>query len=206
MSPSAPRTVTRDRVRVDAGRLWGGGVATMLVAAGVAVVGVLAARALFSVPMLERWGGSVFVVDPTSLAVTSAVAALLATGLLHVLAVSTPRAYQFFAWISSLVIAAVILRVFLSGSGVLGKLFTAALYLIIGAAITSLLHGVGRAAVRYERVTSYDPEPVRGYGRDYADDSRGYDPDYGWGPDYADGRYRQPQDPYNGPTRPYRSY
>ena len=37
---------------VDAGRLWTGGVATALVAALVALVGVLIARGLFEVPVL----------------------------------------------------------------------------------------------------------------------------------------------------------
>ena len=37
---------------IDAGRLWTGGVATALVAALVAVVGVLIARGLFDVPVL----------------------------------------------------------------------------------------------------------------------------------------------------------
>lgn len=41
---------------VDAGRLWTGGVATALVAALVAVVGVLIARGLFDVPVLAPTG------------------------------------------------------------------------------------------------------------------------------------------------------
>jgi hypothetical protein len=43
---------TRSRPKVDGGRLWTGGVATAAVAALVAVVGVLIARALFEVPLL----------------------------------------------------------------------------------------------------------------------------------------------------------
>jgi hypothetical protein len=42
----------RGRLRVDAARLWTGGLATALVAALVAVVGVLIARGLFDVPVL----------------------------------------------------------------------------------------------------------------------------------------------------------
>src|SRR4029450_8046058 len=42
----------RGRVRVDAGRLWTGALATAVVAALVAVVGVLIARGLFDVPVL----------------------------------------------------------------------------------------------------------------------------------------------------------
>jgi hypothetical protein len=40
------------RPRVDAGRLWTGGLASALVAALVAVVGVVIARGLFDVPVL----------------------------------------------------------------------------------------------------------------------------------------------------------
>ena len=42
----------RGRLRVDAARLWTGGLATALVAALVAVVGVLIARGLFDFPVL----------------------------------------------------------------------------------------------------------------------------------------------------------
>src|SRR5918993_1539638 len=44
------------RPKVDAGRLWTGGVATAAVAALVAVVGVLIARGLFDVPLLAPTG------------------------------------------------------------------------------------------------------------------------------------------------------
>jgi hypothetical protein len=43
---------TRSRLSVDAGRLWMGGVATAVVAALIAVVGVLVARGLFDPPLL----------------------------------------------------------------------------------------------------------------------------------------------------------
>ena len=42
------------RPAVNAGRLWAGGLATALVAALIAVVGILAARGLFGVPMLAQ--------------------------------------------------------------------------------------------------------------------------------------------------------
>jgi hypothetical protein len=49
----------RGRVHIDAARLWTGGLATALVAALVAVVGVLIARGLFDDPVLApaREGG-----------------------------------------------------------------------------------------------------------------------------------------------------
>ena len=42
------------RQPVDAGRLWTGGLATAVVAALVALVGVLIARGLFDIPVLAR--------------------------------------------------------------------------------------------------------------------------------------------------------
>ena len=45
------------RPTVDAGRLWAGGAATALVAALIAVVGVLVARGIFDVSIALRAGG-----------------------------------------------------------------------------------------------------------------------------------------------------
>jgi hypothetical protein len=47
---------TRPAPKLDAGRLWTGGVATAAVAALVAVAGVLIARGLFDVPVLAPTG------------------------------------------------------------------------------------------------------------------------------------------------------
>jgi hypothetical protein len=81
----------RGRLRVDAARLWTGGLATALVAALVAVVGVLIVRGLFDVPVLAPTREGVLGGTSTArLAIVAAVAALLATGLMHLLLVSTP--------------------------------------------------------------------------------------------------------------------
>ena len=91
------------RPPVDAARLWTGGLATAVVAALIAVVGVVIARGLFDVPVLapEREG---VLGDSTTvrLAVLAAAAALVATGLMHLLLLSTPRPFRFFTWIVSL--------------------------------------------------------------------------------------------------------
>lgn len=144
MSPS------RTRHRVDVARLWAGGAATMIVAAGVALVGTLAIDALFSIDSLQRYGDDVYVGDKVTLAIASGLAALAATGLLHLLMMSAPRAHKFFAWIVGLAIVALILQELLTGYSLLDKLLTSALYLVIGIAITSLLSGVARTAIRYE--------------------------------------------------------
>ena len=85
---------------VDAGRLWTGGVATALVAALVAMVGVLIARGLFEVPVLAPTEeGTLGNASTFRLAAFAALAALLATGLLHLLLLSTPQPRRFFTWI-----------------------------------------------------------------------------------------------------------
>lgn len=151
------------RRRVDPLRIWAGGVATALVAGGVGFVGVLVIRALFRVPGLHRLSSEYYQFDQLSLAITAAAAALLATALLHLLMVGTPRAPTFFAWIMALFVVATILQEMLGGAGWFSKLLFSALYLVIGLAITSLLTGVGKTAVKYVPVR---PEP------DYRDDQR----------------------------------
>lgn len=168
-----PDTPAGTRRRVDPVRLWAGGAATMIVAAGVGFVGVLVIQAIFRVPGLHKVGAEVFALDQISLAISAAIAALLATGVLHLLMVSTPRAHTFFAWIMSLFVLGLIVQELIGGGGWLQKILLSALYLVIAVAITSLLTGVGRTAIKY---VSYHPhgryaEPQRSRYRDgYYDD------------------------------------
>lgn len=139
------------RRRVDPVRIWAGGVATALVAGGVAFVGVLVMRALDGVSGLHKLAGQGADLDRTMVVVAAAVVALLATGLLHLLLISTPRASTFFRWIIGLVVLAVVVQSLVAGEWY-GSVLVAALYLIIGLAIGSLLTGVGRTAVTYRPV------------------------------------------------------
>lgn len=91
---------------VDAKKLWSGGLATAVVAALAAVVGLLVIRELLDVPVITPemlFGRS----QAANLAVFAAIAALVAAGLLHLLLVSTPRATSFFSWICTLATVAV---------------------------------------------------------------------------------------------------
>lgn len=153
--------------RVDPVRLWGGGLATTLVAAGVALVGVLAIETIFTMPEVVRYTGEVAVGDKVRLATLSAIGALLATALLHVLMVSAPRAEKFFGWIVGLVVVLVILQELLTSFELRNRLAACILYLVIGIAITSLLRGVSRGAARYQGAD--DDEDAR-----YARDEDGY--------------------------------
>src|SRR5512132_4278759 len=137
---------------IDAGRLWTGGVATALVAALVAVVGVLIARGLFDVPVLAPTDeGARGNASTLRLAAFAAIAALLATGLLHLLLLSTPQPRRFFTWIITLATIAAALVPFLTGADLDEKIATSAITLVVGLAIGSLLSGVARSAVRTGR-------------------------------------------------------
>ena len=136
-------------MRIDASRLWTGGVATAVVAALVAVVGVLIARGLFGVPVLAPTEeGALGNANTARLALVAAGAALAATGLMHLLLLFIPRPQQFFAWIISLATLAAALVPFSTGAGIATKVATAAINLAIGVAIGSLLSGVAASAGR----------------------------------------------------------
>jgi hypothetical protein len=91
------------QVLVNAGRLWGGGLATACVAALVALVGVLVFGVVIDVslvrPALLLDVASTFAAD---YALTAFLLALLATGVAHALALTTPRPRMFFSWIVGL--------------------------------------------------------------------------------------------------------
>ncbi|GAA0613269.1 DUF6069 family protein [Streptomyces crystallinus] len=125
---------------VSAGRLWATGVATAVVAALAAVVGTLLMRGVLDVPLFAPrragvWG------DATTgyLAAWAAVAALVATGLLHLLLLAVPRPRAFFTWIASLVTVAMMLLPFTADLSTSTQLASAAVFLVIGATITGLL-------------------------------------------------------------------
>ena len=139
----------RGRPHVDAARLWTGGLATALVAALVAVVGVLIARGLFDVPVLApSREGVLGNANTARLAMLAAVAALLATGLMHLLLLFTPRPFRFFTWIVSLLTVVAVLAPFMTDAKLATKVASAAIGLVIGMAIGSLVSGAARSATR----------------------------------------------------------
>ena len=135
-------TYPANRPSVDAGRLWAGGAATALVAALVAVVGVLVCQSIFDVvmvrPPLIPIGNSF----TARYAITAAVLAILATALGHLLALTAPRPRSFFSWIVGLAtLVGVVLPFGLTGTTA-GRLATAGVDLVIGLAVLSLLNSV----------------------------------------------------------------
>jgi hypothetical protein len=135
--------------RLDAGRLWAGGFATAVVAALVAVVGILIARGVFGIPVLAPkgaglWGNA----NTTTYALAAGGAALAATALLHLLAVTTPRFGSFFTWIMLLATAiATALPLGLETTAA-SRVATAVINFVIGMAVMTTLNGVARSAVQ----------------------------------------------------------
>ena len=152
----------RGRPGVDARMLWSGGVATAVVAGLIALVGVLVCRWLFNIPILapKRYG-AYGDAHTTTLVLIAAGAALAATLLAHLLLLSTPRPMVFFGWIVGLITVIVVIFPFRTDAALSHKVATAALYLIIGIAIGTLIAGVGERATR---IRSMPAEPVgQGY-------------------------------------------
>jgi len=135
-----------DDVRVDPRKLWSGGAASAAVAALAALVGVLVSRWLFNLPVLApSQDGAYGDVRTTVLVLLAAAASLAATGLVHLLLISTPRPFLFFGWIVALVTTLVVVYPFSTTAPLGAKIATAAVALAIGAMIGTL---VGGAAAR----------------------------------------------------------
>lgn len=99
--PLPERGNSPDRT-VDARQLWSSGAATAVVAALIALAGILVCRWLFDIPILAprqdgAWGDA----STVGYAITAA-AALVATAIMHLLLIATPRPRVFFTWIIGL--------------------------------------------------------------------------------------------------------
>ena len=141
---------------VDANRLWAGGIATAVVAALIALVGVLIVRAVLQIALLAPKEAAAFEDgDTVMLCVISAAAALAATGLVHLLLLATPRPLSYFAWIVGLLTAVAVVLPLLSGRSLAIALAESVVHLVIGLAIGSLVAGAALSAIRVRR-TPYD--------------------------------------------------
>ncbi len=150
-APIVPRgTGGRTRPKTDVAQLWSGGVATAIVAGLAALVGVLAWRWLFGVPILApKSDGAYGAVRTTDYVLAAAGAALVATALAQLLVASTPRPLVFFGWIVGLATVVVVLYPFGTAATLSEKGATATVDLLIGIVIGSL---VSRIAARSTRV------------------------------------------------------
>jgi hypothetical protein len=139
----------RSRSQVDVGRLWSGGAATAVVAGLIALAGVLVSRWLFNIPLLSpEKDGAYGDAHTTEVVVLAAAAALVATALANLLLLSTPRPLAFFSWIIGLVTLLAVVLPFQTTAPLDAKVATAAVILVIGVAIGSLVNSVAARSVR----------------------------------------------------------
>ncbi|MGH2394282.1 MAG: DUF6069 family protein [Candidatus Limnocylindria bacterium] len=159
MGPGAadgtPERSPRAEVRVRAGRLWGGGVAVAVVAALTAAVGYLICEVVLDIaliPPAELVGGSSDTGSVLAQYIAlGVVAALVATALLHFLLISTPRPFAFFGWIMTLVTVAAGVLPFATDHDLDSQVASAAVLVVLGAAIGSLVSGVGARSLLRSR-------------------------------------------------------
>jgi len=133
-------------------------VATAVVAGLIALVGILVCRWLFKIPILSpqrdgAWGDA----STAGYVFASAAVALAATGMMHLLLLSTPYPRVFFGWIIALAAVVAVVYPFSTTAPVSQKVATAVVNLVLGVAIGSLVGEVSRRAGRRRVVrTGYD--------------------------------------------------
>ena len=132
---AGPEPEPRQR-RVDARALWSGGVATAVVAALIALVGILVCRWLFNVPILSprgegAWGNA----STVGYVFAAAACALVATGAHVPAAALHPASAGFFGWIIGLATVVAVVFPFSSTAPMSQKIATGLLNLVLGVAI-----------------------------------------------------------------------
>jgi Family of unknown function (DUF6069) len=173
--PAPPNDVAPNRVRPDSGQFWAGGVATAVVAALIALVGILVCRWTLGIPILApasdgAWGNA----GTSEYVLAAACVALVATGLLYLLTLSTPQPGMFFGWIMGLATLAAVVYPFSTSAPFSQKGATAVVDLVLGIAITSLLTAVAARAIRRAGPPSQQPGRPVVQDPGYVPDQRGY--------------------------------
>ncbi len=147
--PESPTEVGPARVRPDARQFWAGGAATAVVAALIALVGILICRWTLRIPILAPAGDGAWGNASTGVYVLlAACVALVAAGLLYLLILGTPQPSMFFGWIMALATLAAVVYPFSTSAPISQKAATAVVDLALGVAIASLLSAVGARAIR----------------------------------------------------------
>src|ERR1700678_2479808 len=159
--PASPDDAGSPRVRPDSGRFWAGAVATAIVAALIALVGILICRWTLNIPILAPAGDGAWGDAHTGeYVLVAALIALVAAGLLYLLVLSTPNPGLFFRWIIGLVTLIAVVYPFSSGAPLEQKFATAIVTLVVGVAIGSLLLATAGRAIRRTARPSGPARPV----------------------------------------------
>jgi hypothetical protein len=127
------------------------------VAALIALAGILIARWLFTIPILApkragAWGDA----STGTYVLSAAGAALVATALMHLLLLTTPRPQVFFSWIIALATVVAVVFPFSTTAPIAQKAATSVVDLVLGFAIGTLISGVAGRAVRRRRPGGYE--------------------------------------------------
>ena len=144
---------------IDAKQLWSGGVATALVAALIALAGILVCRWLFDISILAprrdgAWGNA----STAGYTLSAAAAALVATAIMHLLLLASPRPRLFFGWIIGLATLIAVVYPFSTTAPMSQKVATAVINLVLGVAIGSLVSGTASRVIRRRAITGgYQP-------------------------------------------------
>lgn len=134
---------------LEGGKLWAGGVATAVVAALIAAVGILIARGVLKIAVLAPqesgvWGDA----STVTYAAGAAAAGLVATALIHLLILGTPSPFSFFGWIVGLATIVAIALPFTLSAGLPSMIVTAVINAAIGIAIGTLTASNARRSMR----------------------------------------------------------
>ena len=149
MNDPEPGPELRTTRRVDPRPLWSGGIATAVVAALIALVGILVCRWLFKIPILSpandgAWGNA----STAGYTLAAFACALAATALMYLLLISTPYPRVFFGWIIGLATVVAVVFPFSTSAPTSQKIATGFINLVLGVAIGTLIAEVSRRATR----------------------------------------------------------
>jgi Family of unknown function (DUF6069)/Sulphur transport len=164
VSHSAPTgSSSSARLEVDGGRLWAGGLAAALVAVLAVVVGYLVIDSILKINLVKPVKiGDLDVGTLGAYIGWAAVATLLATALIHLLALTTPRPRAFFGWIITLATAAAAAWPFSQDVDLDSKIASSALVVVVGIVIGSLVLATAARTIRIAdgltRATVLPPE------------------------------------------------
>jgi hypothetical protein len=189
--PAPPSDAGTGRVQLDAARFWAGAGATAVVAALIALVGILISRWTLNIPILAPTGDGAWGSAHTAeYVLVAALITVVAAGLLYLLMIGTPQPTIFFGWIMGLATLAAVVYPFSTSAPLEQKAATAIVDLVLGIAIWSLLTAVAARAIR----RPVPPSPYR--------DGAGYDPRQG----YVPGQGRGPAQGYPPQNQPPQNY
>jgi hypothetical protein len=164
--PASPNGAGAIRVRPDPAQFWAGAAATAVVAALIALVGILVSRWALSIPILAPTGDGAWGNAHTGeYVLLAALVALIAAGVLYLLELGAPAPRVFFGWIVGLATLAAVVYPFSTNAPLEQKAATAVVNLILGVAIASLLSAVSARAIRISRTVppAYGPPRSQPY-------------------------------------------